>query len=178
MPRSRRKARWRAGCFTARWDWAPKLPPARRRQARSEVDAERAQDRRPAGVLENPRATGRPLAHCRLRRRAARQGAGPILRRHRHAADRRLRTHRRRRAYAQSARSSEVRQHRRRAAGRRASSGRRWRAADKKRDAFLRILQGPGIHRGGAARRLALHRRHRRDSIPTATSTSPAARRN
>ncbi len=116
-------------------------PAARGGQAGSENDASVAEDRRPPGVLEDPRASRRPYSNRRLGRGAARQGLGAILRGHRHAAHRRLRAHRRRRGLFESARSSEVRKHRREAARRGAAFGRGRRTAGQESGSVLRLLQ-------------------------------------
>ena len=76
---------------------------------------------RPHFLPQGARPLRRPHPRGRLRRRAAQQGPGRVLRSHRHAAHRRLRAHRRRRGFAQSAGPAQARQHRQ-AAGRRGDS--------------------------------------------------------
>ena len=151
------------------------LPP--RRQAGAAAHPRPAEDGRPAAVPQGARALRRPHARGGLRRRAAQQGPGRVLRGHRHAADRRLRPHRGRRGDPQSARPPQARQHRQAAARRRGAVRRRRRAAGEEPLPVFRLLERSGDHRRGAARRLAAHRRHGATSTATATSSSPAARR-
>ena len=97
-----------------------------RREGKSVPWHLRAAQMATASCSQNPRALRRPPASGRLRGRAAQQGPRRVLRSRRHAADRRLRTHRRRGGHLQPHRSSQARQHRqtaRRCAGARGDDG-------------------------------------------------------
>ena len=72
-------------------------------QARSAAHPASARPRAPAHLRQNPRALRRTIARGRVGRGAAGRRSGGILRSGRHAADRRLWAHRRRRGGAQSA---------------------------------------------------------------------------
>ena len=76
------------------------------RQAGPAAHPRPARDRRPHLLPQGSRPFRRPAARGRLRRGAAQQRPGRILRSHRHAAHRRLRPHRRRRGVLQSNRQA------------------------------------------------------------------------
>ena len=173
-PAAARKAFYGAlglGLAAARYRREGKPVPARIRAA--------AGAGRPLCLPQSPRAASAgAFKRRRLRRGAAEQGSGRVLRSHRHAADRRLRADRRRRG-RRSIRST-VRSP--------AASASRWPAsrsrfsddgetAGQESLPLFRLPERSGDHRRGAARRLAAHRRHRALSIAKATSSSPAARR-